>query len=185
MKLSRPLIVCLLFGLALGLQVSSACASGPSIVSNTSSGIDFRKFRTFDFHEPLGTDRARGVRTPLSTHLMSSMERELSSRGLTRSDSPDLLVDFSTWIADRVDVRTSPSHSVRRSGWHRSLSTWPTYHTTVRQYTEGSLIIDLIDPNSNQLVAEGNATSRISNNDFTGQQVDDVVAQIMDSIWAN
>jgi len=60
-----------------------------------------------------------------------------------------------------------------------------TYNTTVRQYTEGSLIIDLIDPNLNRLVAEGAASSRINNTDFTQQQIDDVVAQVMASIWAN
>jgi len=35
------------------------------------------------------------------------------------------------------------------------------------------------------LVAEGAATSRINNTDFTQQQIDDVVAQVMASIWAN
>jgi len=34
-------------------------------------------------------------------------------------------------------------------------------------------------------MAEGAATSRINNTDFTQQQIDDVVAQVMASIWAN
>lgn len=163
----------------------SGCASGPTIVSNTQPGTDFRQFQTYNFFEPLGTDRASGTRTPLSSHLMAAMDRELSLRGLTRSDSPDLLVDFSTWAVDRVDVRTTPSHSVRHSNWHRGFHTWPTYHTTVRQYTEGSLIIDILDPGTNSLVAEGTATSRMNENEVSGQQVDNVVAQIMASIWAN
>ena len=113
------------------------------------------------------------------------MDGEMSARGLTRSESPDLLIDFVVSARDRVDVRSTPTSTVHRSHWNRGFSTWPTYSTTVRQYTEGSLIIDLIDPNSNSLVAEGAATSRINNNDFTQQQIDDVVAQVMASIWAN
>lgn len=163
----------------------AACASGPTIVANTNPGTDFRAFQTYSFFEPLGTDRAGGVRTPLSTRLIASMEREMSARGLEKSDSPDLLVDFTVSAVDRVDIRSTPSHTVHRSNWNRSFSTWPTYNTTVRQYTEGSLIIDLIDPNANRLVAEGAATSRINNTDFTQQQIDDVVAQVMASIWAN
>ena len=165
--------------------VLSACASGPTIVSNTSPGIDLTEFRTFNFYEPMGTDRARGARTPLTSRLRASMEHEMSARGLTRSASPDLLVDLSIWAVDRVDVRSTPTHSVRHSNWHQGFTTWPTYHTTVRQYTEGSLLIDLIDPKLNQLVAEGSTTSRINNNSFTGQQVDDAVARIMARIWPN
>ena len=82
-------------------------------------------------------------------------------------------------------MRTTPTNTVTRSHWHRGFSTWPTYSTTVRQYTEGSLIIDLIDPNSNRLVAEAAATSRINNTQFTQEQIDDVVGQVMARIWAN
>ena len=163
----------------------AACASGPTIQSNTNPGTDFRAFQTYNFIQLLGTDRTGGVRTPLSTRLMASMEREMSARGLALSDSPDLLIDFIVSARDRVDVRSTPTNTVRRSHWNRGFSTWPTYSTTVRQYTEGSLIIDLIDPNSNRLVAEGAATSRINNTNFTQQQIDDVVAQVMASIWAN
>ena len=166
----------------------AACASGPTIVSNVSPGTDFRNFQTYDFMSPLGTDRSGGVQTPLSSRLMSSMSREMEARGLTRSDSPDLLIDFVVFSEDRIDVRQTPTgqHSVHRSNWHRGWSTWPSYQTTVRQYTQGSLVIDLMDPNSNSLVAEGGAQSRItSSSEFSQEDVDNVVSQIMAGIWAN
>ena len=78
----------------------AACASGPTIVSNVSPGTDFRNFQTYDFMSPLGTDRSGGVQTPLSSRLMSSMSREMEARGLTRSDSPDLLIDFVVFSED-------------------------------------------------------------------------------------
>ena len=163
----------------------SACASGPTIVSNTNPESDLSAFQTYNFIQPLGTDRSNGVRTPFSNRLMTAMEGEMKARGLTRADSADLLVDFTLSTAERIDVRSSPNHSVHRSHWNRGFSTWPSYRTTVRQYTEGSLIIDLIDLNRGRLVAEGAATSRISDTNFTQEQVDDVVAQVMASIWAN
>jgi len=134
--------------------------------------------------EPMGTDRASGTRTPQSSALRASMERELANRGLTKSDSPDLLVDFSVATQDRVSVRSTPSNTVHRSHWNRGFSTWPAYSTTVRQYTEGSLIIDLIDPKANRLVAEGNASNRINSTEFDQKQVDKLVGQIMADIWA-
>ena len=160
----------------------TACASGPTIVANTNPGTDFSAFKTYNFFQPLGTDRAGGVRTPLSSRLISSMNRELISRGMSLSDSPDLLVDFVVSAEDRIDVRSTPSHTVHRSHWNRGFSTWPTYNTTVRQYTEGSLIIDLIDPATNTLVGEGGAQNRISSTEFTQQQIDEIVSKVMSDL---
>jgi hypothetical protein len=160
----------------------AACASGPTIVANTNPGTDFTAFKTYNFMQPLGTDRSDSVRTPLSSRLVSSVNRALISRGMSLSDEPDLLVDFAISAEDRIDVRTTPSHSVRRSHWDRGFSTWPTYSTTVRQYTEGTLIIDLIDPATNTLVGEGAAQNRISNTNFTQQQLDEIVNTILSEL---
>ena len=182
----------LLAVLTLGL---AACASSPTITSNVSPDADFRNFETYGFMSPLGTDRSNGVQTPLSSRLISSMSREMEARGLTGSDSPDLLIDFVVFSEDRIDVRQTPasrttsvhrSSSVHRTHWHHGWTVWPTYETTVRQYTQGSLLIDLMDPATSVLIAEGGAQSRItSRSEFTQQDVDDVVRQIMAGIWAN
>jgi hypothetical protein len=167
------------------LLLVSACASSPSIVSNTSPGTDFRNFKTFNFMPQLGTDRDNGARTPLSSALMASAEREMAARGLSMSDDPDLLIDFNVWAENRVDIRSTPSHTVHRSHWHRGWSTWPTYNTTVRQYTEGSLLLDLIDPRSATLVAEAVASQRISGNSIDQTEADRLIASLVSSVWAN
>ena len=84
-----------------------------------------------------------------------------------------------------MDVRTTSSsmhsmYSMHRSNWNRGCcSTWPTHQTTVRQYTQGTLLIDLIDPAANALVAEGAAQSRLRGDEVTREQIDDIVIQIM------
>jgi hypothetical protein len=177
------------FAILLTLVLAGCAASGPTIVVNAVPGADLSSFETFNFLQPLGTDRDNGARTPMSSMLMAAMTRELTNRGMTQSDSPDLLVDFFVTTEDRMDVRTTrtssmhSTHSVHRSHWGRSsFSTWPTYQTTVRQYTQGTLLVDLIDPAANALVAEGAAQNRIRSNEITRQQADDIVAQIMTEI---
>jgi hypothetical protein len=173
----------------LTLVLAGCAASGPTIMVNTVPGADLSGFETFNFLQPLGTDRDNGARTPMSSMLADAMTRELTSRGLTQSDSPDLMVDFFVTTEDRMDVRTTRNssmhsmHSVHRSHWGRSsFSTWPSYQTTVRQYTQGTLLVDLIDPAANALVAEGAAQSRIRSNELTRQQAGDIIAQIMTEI---
>ncbi len=178
-----------IFASLLALVLAGCAASGPTIMVNTAPGTNLSGFETFNFLQPLGTDRDNGARTPMSSMLADAMTRELTTRGLTQSDSPDLMVDFFVTTEDRMDVRTTRSssmhsmHSVHRSHWGRSsFSTWPTYQTTVRQYTQGTLLVDLIDPAANALVAEGAAQNRIRSNELSRQQVDDIVGQIMTEI---
>lgn len=170
---------------AVSVLILGACASGPQIASNVNPGTDFEAFQTFNYVQPLGTDRSNGVRTPFSTRLINSMDREMEARGLTLADDPDILVDFTITAQDRIDVRQTPTSTVHRSHWHRGWSTWPTYQTTVRQYTEGSLVIDIIAPKQGMLIAEGGATQRINNDQLTQERSDELVAEIMGSFWAN
>ena len=169
---------------ALVLMLAGCTSSGPRITVNFAPGADLSNFQTFNFMQPLGTDRSNGARTPISTMLMNAVSREMTNRGLRQSDSPDLLVDFFVTTEVRMDVRSTPTmHSVHRSHWrHGCCTTWPTYQTTVRQYTQGTLLIDLIDPAANALVAEGAAQSRLRSDDVSQQQMDEVVSQIMSNI---
>jgi hypothetical protein len=172
----------LFYTCTLTLMLAGCASSGPTIMVNSAPGSDLASFETFNFMQPLGTDRSGGFRTPMSTMLINSLSQEMASRGLKQSDSPDLLVDFLITTEDRMDVRTTPTgmHSMHRSHWSRGCcTTWPTYQTTVRQYTQGTLLIDLIDPAANALIAEGAAQRRLRNTDITQQQTDELVGQIM------
>lgn len=167
---------------ALAVLLAGCASSGPNIQVNTFPGADLTGFRTWNFMQPLGTDRSNGARTPMSTMLMSAVSGEMAARGMTQSDSPEILVDFFVTTEERIDVRQTPTsmHTVHRSHWHRGWSTWPTYQTTVRQYTQGTLLIDLLDPKANALIAEGAAQDRLRSSEITQEQANEVVSQILD-----
>jgi hypothetical protein len=113
--------------------------------------------------------------------LMNSMSREMADRGLKQSDTPDLLVNFFVSTEDRMQVRTVPTgtsfHGYRRGRY----SAWGGYRTTVREYTRGTLAIDLVDAANNVLAWEGVAQNRLRTdiNQVTQEQTDDVVRQVM------
>ena len=156
-----------LFTLIAGLMLG-ACASSPRIVSNADPMADFSRFQSFDFMQPLGTDTASG-QTLSSQILIRTATEELESRGLRRSsENPDLLLNF--FISTRDFVRSSPStmsSSVHwRGGRYRN---WRGYSVgmstaTVTTQTDGTLAVDLVDASQMQLVWEGAATQRVTNN---------------------
>ncbi len=176
----KRLLACAL----LGLLVLAGCASGPTIRSNVDPGVDFSRFRTFGFFVPLATDRD-GYQSLVSQQLVTATERELLARGLTRSDTnPDLLINFSANLDQRLRVRQTPATSAGGMHRHRRgfYNTWPGYQQTeIRQYTQGTLGIDVVDPARRQLIWEGFAIGRVtqSTTDNLGPVLNDAVVDIL------
>ena len=167
----------------LALFMLASCASGPTIRSSMDESVDFNRFRTFDFLVPLGTDR-EGFQTLISQQLVSSAERELLARGLTRTaTNPDLLINFSANLDQRLRITQSPGTSAGSLNRHRRgfYNTWPSYQQTdIRQYTQGTLGIDVIDAARRQLIWEGIAVDRVtqSTTDNIGPVLDAAVVEI-------
>ncbi len=151
--------------LLLATLLSAACSSGPRIITNSAPDFSIANYRTFGFFRPLSTDRGN-VQSLESKQLIASATRELEMAGLRRDDSnPDLLVNFV--ISTRETLQSRPSSSV---GVHHSrgrYGTWGGYSmsmstTEVVQRTEGTLGVDMVDRARNQLVWEGAATGRVT-----------------------
>lgn len=86
-------------------------------MTNTNPAANFSGFKTYNFMQPLSSDRA-GARTPISMLLMSSVSGEMAARGFTQSDTPDVLINFFISTEERMQVRTTPTstsfHGYRR-----------------------------------------------------------------------
>ncbi len=173
----------LLAGSMLSLLAIAGCSSGPTIRSNVDQSVDFTRFRTFGFLQPLSTDR-EGYQSFVSRDLMIAAEREMRALGFQRTDTnPDLLVNFAANLDQRMRVTQTPqttgSFGSHRRGFY---STWPSYRTEVRQWTEGSLNVDIIDASRMQLVWEGVAVKRITRS--TAENIGPVLDSAVRDIFA-
>jgi hypothetical protein len=158
--------------LAAGLALAS-CASGPKVITQVDSSVNFAGYKSFGFAPALGTDRG-GARTALSRYLIAATSRELIARGMTETTSaPDVLVNFNANVSDKVRIDSTPMPMGppmgvgMRGGYYGyrggMYGTWGTYNqTTASQYTEGTLNIDLVDQRTKQLVWESAITKSIT-----------------------
>jgi len=167
----------------LAMLLVAGCASGPAIRSNVDPDVDFHRFRTFAFFDPLATDR-EGYQSLISQQLVRSAERELLARGLQRTDTnPDLLINFSADLDQRLRVTQTPAPAAGSMNRHRRgfYSTWPGYQQVdIRQYTQGTLGIDVVDAARRQLIWEGFAIGRVTQRttDNLGPVLDGAVADM-------
>lgn len=143
----------------------AACESGPRVVTNAAPGFSLAGFQTFSFLDPLSTDNGN-VRTILSNELIDAAKNELELAGLRHVDTGgDLLVNFVVTTRETLQTRPSTGASVHHGrgrygtwgGYSMSMST-----TEVVQRTEGTVAIDIIDASQLQLVWEGAATGRVT-----------------------
>jgi hypothetical protein len=175
--LCRAVILLLVTALA-------ACASGPTIITNSAPDFSLAGYQTFGFLQPLSTDRGN-VQTLTSATLIEAATFELQNAGLRRDDNnPDLVINFVISTRETLQSRPSSGASVHHGrgrygtwgGYSMSMST-----TEVVQRTEGTLGIDVIDASRLQLVWEGAATQRVTDSmqQNRDQILRDVTAQIL------
>lgn len=163
------------------LALLAGCATGPQIYTSSDPEGNFTGYRTYNFADPLGTDRPE-YSSLLSQYLRTAVSRELAARGYQRSDNPDLLVNFYTESKEKVQSTTTAGPGLGGFyGWRTGYyGVWGGYETRVTQYTEGTLVIDIVDARRSQLVWEGIAVDRVREENRRNPQasIDQAVAQV-------
>ncbi len=145
--------------LAVAALALAGCASGPDIRADYDKTADFGKYRTFGFVSQAGTDR--GDFRSLSTQMLqNAAAREMEQRGYTRSENPDLVINFTGKLEEKVDVESTPAPYYGPGwgyrGWYGApYGGWGGTEVTTRRYNVGTLIIDVVDRERRQVVFQG------------------------------
>jgi hypothetical protein len=163
------------------LGTLGGCASGPTIRVDKDPNVDVTRYRTFGFFEPLGTDR-QGYESLLSQRLKEVTQSELEKHGYRFDQiSPDLLVNFGARLSNRIQVTNVPAgfDTWGYYGYRRGLyRPWIGMNEQeVREYREGTLTIDLVDASEKQLVWQGMAEGRV-----TEETMSDVSAAVRTAV---
>lgn len=165
-----------------------ACASKPNIIADYDRSADFSKYRTFDFFADAGPD-STNYQSLFSQYAIAAISREMTARGYTRSDNPDLLINFNAVLQEKTKVTTTPVSTMGgyygyRGGYYNP---WMGYgygtETNVSQYTEGTFNIDLVDAREKKLVWEAVGIGRVKEKTLANleQAVSDGVARYFSS----
>jgi hypothetical protein len=156
------------------LAMLAACEVAPTIRTQAAPELDLGRYATYNYVARAGTDRGN-YRSLTTRYLQEAVDREMAARGLTKSDHPDLLIDFHTTVRDRLRGQYwggwggawgygwGPGWGY---GWGWGPGWWgpgpwgPGWNN-IEAYTEGTLTIDVIDAKNRQAIWTGSATSRV------------------------
>lgn len=167
--------------LAAGVTLMIGCVSTPRVAVIRDPEADFDRYTTFGFYQPLGTDREGGTGTMLSRTLRNATRAELESLGYRfDQDNADLRVNFFVETREVIRGQRGPSFTVGYGVYHRHYGVWTGYDTDIRQHTESTLHVDVVDTGRDQLVWEGISTERLRDHDlaFEPDNLESSVARI-------
>ena len=158
-------------GLAIaGLLALTACASKPVVRTQSVPALDIQKYQSFGFVERPDTDKA-GYTTLTTRFLKEAVTREMLARGYTRSEQPDLLVNFTTGSKDKVEGDAWPDVGLGWGRWSRGWGWGGMWGgRDIRTVTEGSLTIDVVDQQHKELIWSGTAKGRVTSKDENNPQ---------------
>ncbi len=152
----------------MGYTLAGCASSGANIMSDYDHDADFGSYKTYNFVAGAGPE-SDNYQSFFSQYMVTAITIEMENRGYTKSDDPDLLVNFNAFLQDKTKVTTSPSAPPMGGyyGYRGSMyGGWGGYgygtDTHVSQYTEGTFNIDLVDARKHQLIWEAVGVGRVS-----------------------
>jgi len=151
----------------LGLLLTAAVTYG-SVKSDYDRDFDLGKLKTFTFNaqnrsdkDPLRTD------TLLANRIENAVRSQLEARGFQYAPdgNADFLVSYFASSKERLNIQDFGYAMPRRWRWGFGPNIWTSY------YTVGSVVVDFIDPSSQQLIWRGIASETVSGVNPSDKQV--------------
>jgi uncharacterized protein DUF4136 len=169
----------------MGLILAAGCAGQP-VTTDYSPATSFSQFRTYALVSSPDTTAAQQL---LDQRVKSAVEAQLTGKGLTETDRQDADLFVGYGMVDK----THKTIYTYRDGWgwgggwgwryYRWGVSWPmTTHRQVETYTDGTVVVNLIDAKTKQVVWQGEVADVVNlpvgNPVRATKQIDGAVAKL-------
>lgn len=142
-------------GVVAGVFILTALTACSSIDFNHDWDRDaaFGNYHTYGW---LQRNQKQSYNTLIDKRIQAAVSEEMTARGLTlNAENPDILLTFHIGLQDKINV-TDYGYRYSYDYWG-----WGNRSIDVYQYTEGTLVIDIVDANTKELVWRGSGTKTV------------------------
>lgn len=151
-------------------------AYGMNVKTDYDRSFDFGKLKTFAFRDQQRPDGNLLARNSIvDNRIREALRRDLEARGFRYQ--PDGQADFviAYYARERQQAEVGPiGYGMPfRWRWGWGPGVWTNY------YTQGSIVVDLIEPASNQLIWRGRATDTVNGLDQSEKQINKGVKKLV------
>jgi len=154
----------------LAASLMLGCGSGISVTHDFDREADFASLRSFAWlpmpATAVGSTKAAIERNSLlDKRIKNAVNSQLVAQGYEMDElNPDFVLMYHTGIDDKIDVTDW--------GYGYSSPYWGGRNVSVYQYTQGTLILDVIDPADKQLIWRSEAQATVNQSDSPERRED-------------
>ena len=166
------------------LLVLVGSCSSVSYVVDWDTQNDFSGYRTFAWFE-LAPSPDKGqppsqANAIVAARIRRSVTNELQTRGLSKTEvgEADVMVTYALVLQSRV-VMYNTGWAYPYGGWRWGWGGWGGGWSSAQTYTEGTLVVDVLDGASRRLVWRGVAERAFTKPNPSDDQVAAIVAKVM------
>jgi len=171
----------MVFGVFVGLSLLAACST-IKVASDWDHDADFSSYRSFAWF-----DHSKSERKPqrpdqiIDTRIHRAIAETLIAKGFKQvaPDKADFLVTYYTSTEQKIDIY----HSGYGYGYGPWGGWWgPGYYmptTHVSQYDVGTLVLDIIDAQTKDLVWRGMIQKALENSDRSEENIRDYINRVL------
>lgn len=164
---------------------AAGCATSPS--HDYDQSVNFGELKTYSWlsSKALESDDPRIANTLFNDRVVAAVDRELAARGYAKVQGES---DFKVVYHMSIDTKTREDRVHSHYGYHPYDWAWRSpYHTLstetrIREYDEGTLIIDVVDSAGERLWWRGDASSTVRKNygpEQATKRINDAVTKIL------
>ncbi len=144
--------------LSVSLLALAACSTSPRIGTDYDPEHDFGHIQSYHI-----LDKKRATGDLINARIVHAVNNSMTSRGITlaNAEEADILIDFMVVAKDKTRVTSyNTGYGYHGYGYGRGYGYgYGGNSVDVRQYTEGTLLLDLIDPKENRTVWRGTVSA--------------------------
>ena len=166
--------------LTLWMTLFWGCSS-ISVNSDYDQSVNFTKLHTYSLmKETNSKEDGPPPNTLVMSRIDNAIRKQLDMKGFRKvTENPDFLVAYHASVDEKTVFHSTPYYGGGVGFGHVGVAYQDVYQT---QYEEGTLIIDILNPQSNTLLWRGTAKGAVDERDNPTektQQINEAVAKIL------
>lgn len=156
----------------------AACSREINVFSDHDPDYDLWVYKTFDWGQHVNIEEGKNpfhYNELNDKRIKAAVHEQMSARGYQlTADAPDLILHYHIIVEDKSVLTTEPFGYQYSPYWERT-------HTNIYSYREGTLILDLMDSKTKNLIWRGWAVTEVSGID--PQKIDKLIKTTVAKIF--
>ena len=179
------------------LLCSFSCSTPVEYDTDYQTSFDFSILHSYAWHTDEALKSHRVKNDIIDQRIVQAIENTLNQKGFKLASPPvDFYVNYGVTKEDKVDIRTYNTYAGYAPGFRYhpwGAGIYPTVgygynmtltepETRVVQYVQGTLVIDIVKADTNQIVWRGTAAGKLGQDSLTAQERDALINDVVKNV---